>query len=168
MNSSSNSAEISLDNDRIKDLCKENGLFQAVQDFINIIPIDMEQGSIFKGVKTFEPTTRTRMAFCKGKVGIKDLEDGKTQLVSMVTKMGLYVDSEDKFQFLNEFICSDKIKAIGNKITNEHILASDGKLYTLAGIPEKWENAPLPIPILDDFDQEEKCKLIPFVISRQV
>ena len=149
-------------------MCTENDLFQAVQDVVNIIPIDREHGSIVRGTKIFDPETKGNLAFCKGKVGLKNLPDGNTQLVSMVTKMGLYVDAEGKYQLLNEFISSDKIKAIGNKITNEHILASCGKLYTLAGIPEKWENAPLPIPTLDDLDQEEKSKLAPFVISRQV
>ena len=168
MNLNSGTGAINRDKDRVKELCKENGLFQAVQDFVNILPINMEQGTILKSAKIFDPSTLAKMAFCKGKVGVKDLPDGKTQLISMVTKIGLYVDSTDKYQFMNDFIGSDKIKAIGNKITNEHILASNGNLYTLAGIPEKWENAPLPIPILDDFDQEEKCKLIPFVISRQV
>ena len=168
MNFIPTSDSIKRDKDRLKELCTENELFQTIQDMINILPIDREHGSIFKGTKIFDLETKGIQRYCRGKVGLKNLPDDDTQLISMVTKMGLYVDAEEKHQFLDEFVSSDKIKAIGNKITNEHILASNGNLYTLAGIPEKWENAPLPIPLLDDFDQEEKCKLIPFAISRQV
>ena len=152
----------------LEEMCTDNELFHAIKDTIKILQTNKNLPDLQGKGRVFDPTTGDRKHFCRGKVGIKDIPDKEIQLVSLNVSMALYVDASGRYVNRNEFAPSDMLKAIGNSITNEHILALEGKLFTLAGIPKEWANAPLPIPLEYDFDEDEKMKLVPFVVTRKI
>lgn len=149
-------------------MCTDNDLFHAINDTLHIIQINKNLPELQNKGRIFDPANGNRKNFCRGKVGIKDIPNENIQLISLNVAMAIHMDASGAFKNKDKFIPSEMLRAIGNSITNEHILALEGKLFTLAGIPKEWENAPLPIPLNYDFDEDEKMKLVPFVVTRKL
>ena len=152
----------------LEEMCMDNDLFAAVNDAINMIQISKNLPNMHYKICIFDPKTKERKRFCRGKVGIKDIPDKEIQLISFNVAMAIYLDVAGEFKHKNSFTASEMLAAIGNRISNEHIWSLEGKLFTLAGIPNAWTKAPLPIPLVYDFDEDEKMKLVPFVVTRKI
>ena len=146
----------------------DNELFHAIKDTIKILQVNKNLPDLLRRGRVFDPATGNRKNFCRGKVGIKEIPNEEIQLISLNVAMAFYLDASGQYVNKSKFSPSEMLQTIGNSITSEHILALEGKLFTLAGIPNKWENAPLPIPLKFDFDEDEKMKLVPFVITRKI
>lgn len=146
----------------------DNELSHAIKDTIDILQTNKNLPNIQRRGYIFDPLTRIKKYFCRGRVGIKDVNKDDTQLMSLIVKMALYMDATGNYKHRNNFEATEMLEVIGNKITNEHILAMEGKLHTLAGIPNDWSHAPLPIPLDHDYDEDEKMKLVPFVVTRKL
>ena len=146
----------------------DNDLYAAVKDTINILQINKNLPNMQHKLCIFDPKTKERKRFCRGKVGIKEIPDKEIQLISFNVAMTIYLDASGNFEHKNSFVASEMLAAIGNRISNEHIWSLEGKLFTLAGIPNAWAKAPLPIPLAYDFDEDEKLKLVPFVVTRKI
>ena len=153
---------------QLEEICMDNDLFHAIKDTINILQTNKNLPNIQRRCYIFDPITKIKKYFCRGRVGIKDIPKDGAQLISMNVRMALYMDASGNFKHRNRFETTKMLDVIGNKITNEHILALEGKLHTLAGIPNEWTNAPLPIPLDYDYDEDEKMKLVPFVVTRKL
>ena len=152
----------------LEDMCMDNDLSVAVKDAINMLQTSRNLPNMQNRCYIFDPKTKERKPFCKGKVGIKEIPSRESQLISLHVSMAIYLDASGEFGHKDSFTASDMLAAIGNRITNEHIWALEGKLFTLAGIPEAWANAPLPIPLEYDFDEDEKIKLVPSIVTRKI
>ena len=149
-------------------MCMDNDLFFAIKDAISVLQTNRNLPNMQNKNYIFDPKTKDRKHFCRGKVGIKEIQNNDSQLISMNVSMAIYVDASGNFAHRNIFKASEMLAAIGNKITEQHLWAMEGKLFTLTGVPKAWVHAPLPIPLEYNFDEDEKMKLVPFVVTRKI